>query len=125
LRGRLLQARGHVHRVAQDECAASRSAPGDNFPGVHPGAKMEGHAPVALQFLVEFGQGRLQLHRSPYRPEGVVLVQPGDAEHPNDGIADELLDRPLMSFQHLAHPLEVLAYHPLERLRVQAFTQRS
>jgi hypothetical protein len=51
-------------------------------------------------------------------------VQQRDAEHSNYGIADELLDRPLMSFQHLAHPPEVLGHHPLERLRVQAFAQR-
>jgi hypothetical protein len=123
-RSRLLQARGHVHGVAQYERAASRSAPGDHLPGVHPGAKLEGHAPVALQFLVEFGQGRLQLHRGPHRSQGVVLVQPGNAEHPNYGITDELLDRSLMPFQYLPHPLEILAHHPLERLRVQALAQR-
>jgi hypothetical protein len=51
-------------------------------------------------------------------------VQPGDAEHAHHGIADELLHRPLMPFQHLLHPLEVLTQHPLERLRVQALAQR-
>jgi hypothetical protein len=51
-------------------------------------------------------------------------VQLGNAEHPNNGIADELLDRPLMPFQHPPHLLEIPAHHPLERLRVQALAQR-
>jgi hypothetical protein len=79
---RLLQARGHVYRVAQHQRAASPSAPGDHLPGVHPGANAEGHAPVALQLLVELSQRRRQLDCGPHRPQGVVLVQPGTPNTP-------------------------------------------
>jgi hypothetical protein len=51
-------------------------------------------------------------------------VRDRGAEQGHHGIADELLHRTLMPLQHLAHPLEVLAHYPLERLRVQALAQR-
>ena len=84
--GRLLEARGHVHRVAGREGAALARAADHDLAGVDADPQREPAAEELLQPLLH-PQGDLQ------RPLGVVLLGGGRAEHGDDRVADELLDR--------------------------------
>src|SRR5207249_2387316 len=63
------------------------------------------------------------LHPSPDGSQSVVLVQPGDAEHRHDGVADELLGRATVALNDGLHLLEVPAHQLAERLRIQRLPQ--
>ncbi len=52
-------------------------------------------------------QRRLHLDARPDGPEGVVLMDLGNAEHRHHGVADELLYRPAVAFDHRAHLGEI------------------
>jgi hypothetical protein len=61
--------------------------------------------------------------RGPNRSERVVLVELRDPEHRHHGIADELLDRPAVPFDHRGHLLEVTAHDAAQRFGVETITQ--
>ena len=83
---RLFEARGHVHRVAGRERAALARAADHDLAGVHADPQREPAAEELLQPLLH-PESDLQ------RPLGVVLLGRGRAEHGDDRVADELLDR--------------------------------
>ena len=83
---RLFEARGHVDRVAGRERAALARAADRDLAGIDADPQREPAAEELLQPLLH-PEGDLQ------RPLGVVLLGCGRAEHGDDRVADELLDR--------------------------------
>ena len=83
---RLFEARGHVHRVAGRERAALARAADHDLAGIDADPQREPAAEELLQPLLH-PESDLQ------RPLGVVLLGCGRAEHGDDRVADELLDR--------------------------------
>jgi hypothetical protein len=100
-RGRgLLEAGGDVHRVAGHQALTARWIPGDDFAGVHADARREPDAMVAFEVVVRRLERLPHSVRRPNGSERVVLVELRDPEHRHHGVADELLDRPAVSFDH-------------------------
>ncbi len=99
-RGRLLEAGGDVHRVAGHQALTARRIPGDDLAGVHADPRREPDAMVAFEVVVQRLERLPHAVRRPNRSERVVLVELGDPEHRHHGVADELLDRPAVSFDH-------------------------
>ena len=109
--GGVLQAGGHVHRIAGGEpllCAR------DHLAGVHADPSL--HA--------QLREGRPHLHRSPAGPQRVVLVHLRHAEHRHHRVADELLHRAAVRLDDRLHPLEVAGQQRLQRLRIDGLAER-
>ena len=123
LRG-LLEPRGDVHGVARDQALAGRGVPGDDLPGVHADPRGQLDPVVALELGVQLGEGVVHAGRGDDGSERVVLVQPREAEHRHHGVADELLDGPLVGLDHGGHPVEVAGHHAAEGLGVEPLTER-
>jgi hypothetical protein len=82
-RRRLLEARSRVDCVPGRECLALAR---DYLTGVDAGSRLDLHAEVALELVVQAGKRVAHLGGRPHGPERVVLVQRRDPEH---GVADE------------------------------------
>ena len=91
-------------------------------------AELERERGVGISARIGISTGEVvvePLQRRPHavrRSDGsqrVVLVELWDPEHGHHGVADELLDRALVPFDHLGHLVEVAAHHAAERFRVQ------
>jgi hypothetical protein len=67
---------------------------GDHLAGVHAGAILQPDAVDLLELSVDPDEFLLHLGGGPHRAERVVLVEPGEAEHGHDCVADVLLDGP-------------------------------
>ena len=81
---------------------------GEHLAGVDPDPRLQ----------AELGQRVLHLLRCPHGSERVVLVHGGDAEHRHHLVADELLDRPAVPLDDLAHAIEEARLHAPVRLGV-------
>ncbi len=116
----LLQSRGHVDRVAGDEELSMVADSCDHFARVDADAEREPHArvPTVVDDGIAHRQGGTNGAFS------VVLMQPGNAEHDHDGIADELLDRSTVRFGDGLHPLEVTRHHTANQLWIVARADR-
>ncbi len=104
--GRLLQPSGDV----------------DGIPGREPLLRPRHHLPghdADPSLEPELGKRVPHLRRRPYRPQRVVLVQRGHAEHGHHRITDELLDAAAMPLDDRLHPVEVAREHRTEALRVE------
>ena len=73
---------------------------------------------------VERAHPLLDLERGAAGAERVVLVRLGDAEHPDDGVADELLDRAAVPLERRPGGVEVGAHQLEHGLRVGALAHR-
>ena len=91
--GRLLEARRHVHGVADDQRLARRGVAGEHVAGVHADPGLD---------LAQRAHRVAHLERRPHRPERVVLVDDGDPEHRHERVADHLLDRAAVALDRLA-----------------------
>ena len=112
----LLQPRGDVDRVSGHQSLLRAR---DHLARVEADPQRQPRSVIAFQLLIQFPERLPHLRRSTHRPQGVVLVQNGDAEHRHHRIADELFHRPLMALDHLSHYLEIARHHPTQRLRVE------
>ena len=99
--GSLLQPRRDVHGVAGDERRACRWITGYDLTGVDADPQLELRAVP----LAEFGvHARHHIEQPPRRvdaADGVVLVDPGDAEYSHHSVADELLDGAAVALEAL------------------------
>ena len=119
LAGRLLEPRSHVHGVARDEPLPGGRVAGYDLAGVHARAVREAHAEDAVELVVERAERSLHSRRRAHRAQGVVLVQPGQAEDGHDGVADELLDDSAVLLELGAHGVEVPSHHLAQGLGVE------
>ena len=119
----LFQASRSVDRVAGHQGGAGRWVPGDHLAAVDPGPKADLQAAAGGELAVERGELGADLVGGPHRPQGVVLVDRGDAEDRHDGIADELLDRSAVALDDAAHRREVPRHQCPQRLWVELFAK--
>ena len=120
-RGGLLEARGHVDRVAGREPLLGA---GDDLAGVDAHAQLQARAVVALELVVQLAEGAAQLVGGPDCPERVVLVHDRHAEDRHDRVADELLHGPAVALDDHLRRLEVAGHHPAQALRVDPLAER-
>ena len=123
-RGAPLQTRGHVYRVSGDEPVAARRIAGDHLTAGNAHPRLEPHAVLVLELVVQLGQAVAHLRRRPNGSQRVVFVQMRDPEHSHDGIADELLDRAAMALQGHTHLVEVPADRAPQRLGIKPLAER-
>ena len=119
----LLETSRDIDRVAGDECLARVRATGHHLARVDPGAQDDGDAVGTICFGTQLGQPFPDLSRGPDGPQGIVLMQGRDAEDRHHCVADELLDRSPVTFEHLAHDGEVAAQQAAERLGIVGLAQ--
>ena len=117
--GGLLEARRHVHRVAGDHALTGRPVPGNHLAGRDPGPPGQRRVAAGIR-----GQGLSDLGRGANRAEGVVLVDPRDAEHGHGRVADELLQYPAVPLHDGPHRVERAGQQPAQRLRIELLPQR-
>src|SRR5262249_34482495 len=79
---------GGVDGTAGGQPRAGAGVAGDPLAGVPPDPVRELPLPARGELLVQLQQRALHVGRGPHRPEGVVLVHPGQAEHRHDRVAD-------------------------------------
>jgi hypothetical protein len=97
---------------------------GDDLAGVDAGVQLQPHPRLALQPVVQLGQGGVHAGGRPDPPQGVVLVGDGDAEHGHDGVAGELLHRAPVVQDHRPHGLVVAGHDPRQRLGIEPLAER-
>ena len=122
--GRLLEPGGDVHRVARDEPLAGARVAGHDLARVHADPSGEADAVIALELVVQLAERGVHAGGGAHGAQRVVLVQPRDAEHGHDRVADELLDRPLVPLDHGGHLVEVAGHDAPEGLGIEALAQR-
>ena len=98
-RGSGLDPRGGVDHVARDHPLALCTHGHRDLARRDSGAHRESG--------FHLGHGGNQLERRAHRPFGVILLRHGCAPDCDDGVADELLDRAAVPFDHLGGDLEV------------------
>ena len=97
-RGGLLETLGDVHDLARDEQVTLQVVTRDHLAAVDADAALEADAPGLLELLIERRERRAHLERGPHGAERIVLVDDGNAENREHGVADELLDRAAVAF---------------------------
>ena len=121
----LLEALGDVDRIAGRKALPAAGVACDDLASVDTGPDCDRHAPVPRELLVERREAFAHLHRSPNRPQRIVLVDDRNPENGHHGVTDELLDDSLVALDDGLHLVEVAAHHASQRLRVELFAERS
>jgi len=119
----LLQARRDIHRITRCTAAACAGVTDHDLARVDADAHLDLEVPLGPERGVQRPKRLLHVRRRSNRPESVVLVQHRDAEDGNNGVADELFDRPAVVLEDLAHRLEPATHDRAERLGIEALTQ--
>src|SRR5207248_1441983 len=118
---RLLEPGGDVDGIPGGERAAVVR---HDLAGVDSHADLELGPELFAELAAQAGEARAELVRRARRPQRVVLVDDRDPEHRHHGVADEFLDRPAVTLEHLARGREIAFHYPAERLRVETFAER-
>jgi hypothetical protein len=118
----LFEARRHVDRVARRERSGLVR---DHLAGVDPDPHLQPGSELALQVHIQEREFLAHVVRCARGTQGVVFVHDGDSEDGHDGIADELLHRAAVTFEHPAGDCEVAFHHPSQRLRIEPLAKRS
>ncbi len=95
----------------------ARADPATTDPVLTPVRIASQHALVGQQLLGQHGDRVVQLPGCPYRPQRVILVDLGDAEHGQHRVADELLDLPPVALDRRSRDREVAAHDARDRPR--------
>ncbi len=113
-----------VDCVAGRERLALLRVAGDHLAGVDARAHLDPDAVRGVEPVVQAGERLAELDRGANGAQRVVLVHDRDPESGHDRVADELLDRAAVAFQHLAGGLVVARPDTPKRLGIEAFPQR-
>ena len=116
---RLLEPRRDVDRIADDQALLGARVPRHHLTGVDAGSVGKPHAIRAFELVVQAAQAVSHLRRGPNGAQGVVLVQPRQAEYGHDRVADVLLDPTAVALEDAAHHLEVARHHLAQGLGVE------
>ena len=118
-----LQARRRVHGVARQEAHAGGRVDvqaDERVPGVDARPR---HQP-AVVLAVHVGQPLLQADRCTHGPLGIVLVCSGYAEHPDHGVAHELLHDAAVLLDYLTRQRVELPEQAIDVLRIGLLRER-
>ena len=103
--------------------AALRRAERD-LAGGDAGADDEADAVAGIELVVEGRERALRFRGRLEGAERVVVVPERQAEHRDDRVADDLLDRAAVRLEHRAHDVEVAVQDLAQRLRVEPLAER-
>ena len=123
--GRGLEPSRHVHRVAGHDPLPGGHVAGHDRPGVDPRSPLDRDATLGADLRLELGEPAPDLDGRAARPQRVVLVHRRHPEDRHHRIADELLDRPAVRLDRLAHGVEVAGHDRPHRLGVHSLPERS
>ena len=118
--GVLLQARRHVHRVADDVVVGGAH---HHLTGVDPDAEAEVVAETGPA-RGDRAEAHLHLVCGPHRPEGVVLADVRHSEHRHHAVAEQLHDRAVVVVDRPPHRGVVAVHQLAGRLRVEPLLER-
>jgi hypothetical protein len=117
--GGLLESRGDVDGITRGvEMLRARVAHYD-LARVHASPQGDAHAPLPLELHVQRFELVAELGCRAHGAHGVVLVHGRNPENSHDGVADELLHRAAVPFEHGLGRLEVASHDPAERLGIE------
>ena len=126
-RRRALQARGGVdgvagHRVGGVDGPAHPAR--HHRPGVDPDVQRERPADPPLPAAIERAHALAHQQGRAQAALGIVLVRSRRAEHGHDGVADELLDEPLIALDRRGHLAEEIGLDRPHVLGIEPFAER-
>ena len=124
-RGCLLEACCRVDRITGHERLPSRRVARDDLTRVDADPERDRRPHATEQLLVQPDHPLLHLPRRTHRPQRVVLVRDRYAENRHHGVPDELLDRPAVTLDRVAHRVEVAEHQLPHRLGVHPLAHRS
>ncbi len=119
----LLHGRRDPDGVARQHVLALARLADDDLPARHAGPVHEPDPVHPLELVVERVERAEALRRGRDGAERVVIVVRGQAEDGEDGVADDLLDRPATRLEDQAHLVEVPGQELAQGLRVQSLTE--
>jgi hypothetical protein len=117
--GRLLEPLGQVDGDAGELLLEGAGIADEHVAGVDAQADVELQAALLAHLLGQLVQGDAELGGRPDRPQGVVLVQLGDAEGGHEAVAMALADAGPAVGQGAADGLAVAVHEPLHGHRVE------
>jgi hypothetical protein len=109
--GRLLESRGEVHRLPGHEAMVACRSGCNNLAAVHTRTNLKAHAPLQLELTVEAFDLLSKLDGGTDGAKSIVLVHRWHAEHRHHRIANEFLNRPTVTLEHVRSSLEVPNHH--------------
>ncbi len=89
-----------------------------------PGPGDQGHRPLSSQVVVQLFKCLPDLDRSTDGPQRIVLVDPGNAEDGEHGVADVLAHRPSVTLDGAADDVEEPEHDRAQRLRIELLAER-
>ena len=120
---RLLEPRGHVHRIALTKRWPPPASPATTSPVLMPVRQLM-DMPRSRSSSVAHGSSRVpDLGRGTDRPQRVVLVDGGNTKDGHHRVADVLLDRSAVALDDLPDLVEVARHHAPQRLGVDALAK--
>ena len=118
-----LEPRRDVERVAGGERRSARAGAEEHLAGLDAELHRDSHSALALQLGAQRGTRLAQLDRGSDGAQRVVLVQLGQPEDADHGVADEALDGAAVPFDHGAADLGVAVEQGVHRLRVEPLAE--
>jgi hypothetical protein len=117
--GGLLESRGDVDGITGGVEMLRARVAHDDLAGVHARPQGNAYATLLLELHVQRFELVAELRCRAHRAHGVVLVHRRNPEDSHDGVADELLHRAAVPFEHGLGRLEVASHDPAEGLGIE------
>ena len=116
--GRRLQPSRDVRCVPRHERHSARAVTGQHLAGVDSEPDRQLDPEPGREVLVQISYGGEQVCCSAHRPQGVVFAHGRDAEDPDHGVPDELLNRATMLLHGSSRTIPVVREDASQNLRI-------
>ena len=110
--------------VAGREGSPCDGSPGEDLAGVDPGADADPHAVRAARARRSARDSSRSSTAARTARRASSSCTTGNPEDGEDGVADELLDRAAVPFEHLARGLVIARPHAAQRFRIEPLAER-
>ena len=117
--GALFEPCGNVHRITRGDLPPTDRIADDHLSGVHARPRAQPLRVREIRVVVQRIERLPDVDRGADGTKRVVFTQPWDPEDRDHGVADELLHRPAVSFDHAPRGVEVAPQQRLQSLRVE------
>ena len=121
--GALFESGGDVHRITGCDLPSTDRVADHHLSGVHAGPRAQPRARQEIRVVVQRIERLADVDRGADGTERVVFTQPWDPEDRDHSVADELLYRPAVSFDHAPRSVEVAPKQRLQSLRVEPLAE--